>query len=67
MLPGVKNAEVKDILRCVENALGIFQQHEGALTVGEIRTRSLLMVVRAELEEHLRRAQLLTGPESKRD
>lgn len=56
----VKENELREVLECVQVALAVFQNHEGQLTVSEIRTRSLLMVVRAEAEEQLRRARSLT-------
>lgn len=49
----MSETELRKILGWVDSALDVYRVHEGKLTVSEISTRSMLIVVRQKLVEDL--------------
>jgi hypothetical protein len=47
--------ELERILGSLDAALAVYQKHIGALAAGEVSVKSMLIVVRAQVAEQLRR------------
>jgi hypothetical protein len=52
-VPSMKQSDVFQIMGCIDSSLEKLQAYEGRLNGAEVRIRSLLMVIRAELARDL--------------
>jgi hypothetical protein len=53
--------EIKEVLQGVDAGLRVFEKHEGRLTGSEISVKSMLLALRLQLTEQLKRTRDLTG------
>lgn len=47
--------ELQRILRSIDEALVVYQDHRGSLSAAEVSVKSMLTVVRAQIADQLRR------------
>jgi hypothetical protein len=53
--PALNPTDYEGIVRCLDEALAVFERHTGKLNVTEIRTKSILTAIRAEMQERQRK------------
>jgi hypothetical protein len=52
--PALKATDYNELAQCLDDALAIFERHMGALNFMELRTKSILSAIRAEIDERNR-------------
>jgi hypothetical protein len=53
--------EIKEVLKAIDTGLVVFEQHQGRLSGAEISVKSMLLALRIQLTEQLKRARDVTG------